>query len=116
MPPHTRPTWQRWVNLALVAIGIAAVIYGAAFMGRGAVTCRGAEMQPGDVCHKSSQTELHTAQNQTYEQRRAAALAQRPTVVVAGIVIAGFGAFLYRRTGAPRGQATSDEERLLNTH
>ncbi|MBO1031195.1 hypothetical protein IPV09_07575 [Tessaracoccus sp. SD287] len=109
-------TWQRWLNLALVVLGVLVVLYGAFVQGRGAETCRGVEMRPGDVCHKSTYTQLHTAETQTYEQRKQAALAQRPVVVVSGLVIAGFGGFLYRRSGTPRGQASVDEERLLNTH
>lgn len=110
----TRHTWQRVLNLALVVVGVLVVVYGTVFMGRGAVTCRGVEMHPGDVCHKSSQSELQTATAQTYEQRRAAAVAQRPTVIVGGLVLAGFGAFLYRRSGPARGQASAEEQRLLS--
>lgn len=112
----TRATWQRRLNLALVVIGLLVVLYGAFVQGRGAETCRGVEMGPGDVCHKSSYTELHTAETQTYEQRKEAALAQRPTVIISGLVIAGFGLFLHRRGDKPRGQASADEERLLNQH
>ena len=114
MPP-TRSTWQRWLNLALVVVGVLVVLYGAFVQGRGAETCRGVEMHPGDVCHKSSYTQLQTAETQTYQQRKDAALAQRPVVIISGLVIAGFGGFLYRRSGAPRGQASADEERLLNS-
>lgn len=111
----TRSTWRRWLNIALVVVGLAVVFYGLVLQGKGAETCRGVEMAPGDVCHKSSYTELHTAETQTYEQRRDAALAQRPVVVVSGLVIAGFGAFLFRRGDTSGGQATADEERLLKT-
>ncbi|MGA4670342.1 hypothetical protein ACPCG0_11210 [Propionibacteriaceae bacterium Y1923] len=109
-------TWQRWLNLSLVVVGVLVVLYGAFVQGRGPETCRGVEMGPGDVCHKSSMSELHTTETQTYEQRKAAALAQRPTVIISGLVIAGFGLFLHRRTGAPRGVASAEEERLLSQH
>ena len=96
----TRVTWQRWLNLALVVVGVLVVLYGAFVQGRGAETCRGVQMGPGDVCHKSSYTQLQTAETQTYEQRKDAALAQRPVVVVSGLVIAGFGtAEVARRVG-----------------
>lgn len=111
----TRVTGQRWLNLALIIAGVLVVLYGAFIQGSGTETCRGVEMRPGDVCHKASFSELQTAETQTYEQRKDAARAQRPVVVISGLVIAGFGAFLYRRGGNPRGQATTDEERLLSS-
>ncbi|MGA4507052.1 hypothetical protein ACQB6R_04960 [Propionibacteriaceae bacterium G1746] len=116
MTRATAPRWQQALNLALVVVGVLVIAYAGLVMGRGAVTCRGVEMAPGDVCHKSSYTQLQTAQTQTYEQRLEATRSQRPIVAIGGVLVAGFGLFLFRRGGTSRGAVSSDEQRLLEHH
>ena len=111
-----RRSWAQWSNLALVVIGVLVVAYGLVALGSGKVSCRGVEMHPGDVCTKSSFTDLRSTETQTYEQRRHAMELSRPVVVGSGLVLAGFGAFLYRRQGGSRGSVSADEERLLARH
>lgn len=86
--------WALWWHGALVAAGLAVIVVGFLVVGRGPVTCRGVEMAPGDVCVKSSFTELNSDATQTYEQRRAAAIASRPSVIGAGVAVAAFGGVL----------------------
>ncbi|MGJ6980984.1 hypothetical protein ACSDQ9_10730 [Aestuariimicrobium soli] len=86
--------WAVWLNAALVALGLAAVVVGLLVVGRGPVTCRGVEMKPGDVCVKSSFTDVTSEQTQSYEQRRASANASRPSVIGAGVAVAAFGGVL----------------------
>lgn len=114
MTTHPAARWQRWLNRGVIVLGLLTVLYALLWLGRGPVTCRGVEMHPGDVCVKSSFTDLSSSQTQTYEQRRRSASQSRPTLVGAGLVIAAFGAFLVRREGGPGVDA--DEERLLATH
>lgn len=86
--------WTIWAHAALVVIGLAVVVLGFVVVGRGAITCRGVEMKPGDVCVKSSFTDVTSDKQQTYEQRRASAVASRPSVIGAGVALAGFGGLL----------------------
>ena len=109
----TTANWRRALHWALVVIGVATVIYGAVWMSRGAVTCRGVEMAPGDVCHRNSYTELNTDQTQSYAQRKAAMRQSQPTVIGAGAVLALFGVMLLRRQGSG---LSEDEQRLLSHH
>ena len=113
-PSGTAHAWLRWLNLAIIALGLGAALWGAFLLTSGTVTCRGVEMQPGDVCTKSSFTDLTTQETQTYEQRKQSMRQSQPTVIGVGLVVAAFGVFMLRRTGRPG--VSADEERLLAQH
>ncbi len=86
--------WARVINPAIGVLGAAVLVFGLLFVGRGAPSCRGVEMRPGDVCTKSTFTQVNSDTIQTYEQRRASAQASRPTVVGLGAALVGFSALL----------------------
>ncbi|QCV95419.1 hypothetical protein [Acidipropionibacterium acidipropionici] len=88
---RTSPSWRSALDWVLVAAGLAMLWWGIVGMGSPTVSCRGAVMAPGDVCHKSSYTSVRTDTVQTYEQRRRAVAQSRPTVIVLGGVTLAFG-------------------------
>lgn len=110
---HARP-WQRGLHMAISVLGLGIALFGVVWLTTGKVTCRGVEMHPGDMCTKSSFTDLTTTQTQSYEQRRQAMRQSQPTVIGSGLVIAGFGALMLWRSGRP--PVSAEEERLLARH
>jgi len=99
--PHARRPglwWRAGLDILVVLAGLALLIWGVVVLADPSVTCRGVEMAPGDLCHKSSYTSLRTDTVQSYEQRRHAVAQSRPTVIVLGAVTTAFGAVMvYRR-------------------
>ncbi|MEL4504199.1 hypothetical protein AAEX63_03810 [Luteococcus sp. H138] len=92
-----RQPWRRWAHLALALAGLAVVVYGLVSVANPSITCRGVQMQPGDVCHKNDFSRLGTQQVQTYEERLHSARISQPVVVATGAAVALFGLALYRR-------------------
>lgn len=90
-------SWRRWAHLALTLAGLAVIVYGAIAVANPRVTCRGVEMQPGDVCHKNDFGALGTEEVQSYEQRLHAARISQPVVIGTGAAMALFGFTLFRR-------------------
>lgn len=102
--------WARTINLLIGLVGVVVLAAGLFWVGQGSVRCRGVEMYPGDVCTKSTFSELNSDTTQTYEQRRASARASRPTVIGLGVALIGFSALMVvmdrRRAAAQEPQAT----------
>ncbi|MDN6480984.1 hypothetical protein [Acidipropionibacterium jensenii] len=97
-----RSWWRVCLDAAVVAVGVVILVWGTVVLTHPTLTCRGVEMGPGDVCHKSSYTSLRTDTVQSYEQRRRAVAQSRPTVIVLGAVVTVFGAgMLTRRLRRP---------------
>lgn len=113
MATTARP-WQRWLNSAILALGLGIALWGLLWLANGKVSCRGVEMHPGDVCTKSSFTDLSSTETQTYEQRRRSMRQSQPTVIGSGLAVAAFGGWLLWRGGRP--PVSSQEERLLAEH
>lgn len=70
--------------------------------------CGDVEMGPGDVCHASTYTEVHTDKLQTYEQRIQSVRQQTPFVIGIGAVATVFGVVLLVRSGKQRHGAVDD--------
>lgn len=86
---------------ALVAcIGLAILLYPLTLGANPTISCRGAELRPGQSCAKADNSEV-----QTYEQRRQAARQARPVIVGVGLLVAVFGAVLL--VGDLRGSRSS---------
>lgn len=77
-----------------VAVSLAIVVWGAVSWVSPGATCRGVQMGPGDVCGYMSRTSTVTDQEQTYEERIAAARSSAPIIVVTGLGALVFGAVL----------------------
>ncbi|AXE39257.1 hypothetical protein JS278_02105 [Acidipropionibacterium virtanenii] len=84
-------SWRSALDWVIVAVGLVLLWWGIIGMASPTVSCRGAVMAPGDVCHKSSYTSVRTGTVQTYDQRRRAVAQSRPTVIVLGGVTFAFG-------------------------
>ncbi|MDN5563253.1 hypothetical protein EDD41_2822 [Luteococcus japonicus] len=95
---------RAWAHVLLALAGLALALFGAWSATHPDVTCRGVQMHPGDVCHKNDFGAMGTDEVQTYEQRMHAARLSQPVLIVAGLVVAGFGTALAvadrRRTAA----------------
>lgn len=76
-------------HLALVGVGLAAVIWALTLAAHPTIMCRDAVMGPGDVCANAQGTAT-----QTYQQRLDTALSARPIVAGTGLAVAAFGAAL----------------------
>lgn len=108
----TTRRWARALHLVIVLAGVCIIGYGAFVLGHGPISCRGTEMEPGQVCRKSDFAGRETERTQSYEQRLEASRSARPLVVLVGVAIAGFGTWLLlRRTGRPDAR----EDALLAT-
>lgn len=92
--PAGRRRVLRWINVAIGIVGAAVLLLGLVWVGRGPISCRGVEMHPGDVCTKSTFTQVNSQTTQTYEQRKASASASRPTVIGLGVALVGFSVLL----------------------
>ena len=78
-----------WGHVALIVVGLAAVVWALTLGANPVLTCRDVVMQPGDVCVNAQGTRV-----QTFEQRMDAAQQARPVVGGVGLVLAGFGTTL----------------------
>lgn len=96
-------------DVLVTVVGLVLLWWGVVVMGSPTISCRGVEMGPGDVCHKSTFTATHTDTVQTYEQRRRAVAQSRPTVIGLGAATASFGVALTAAT--LRGSARQDTGR-----
>lgn len=109
-PRSAGTRWTRGLHLAIVLAGICIIGYGALMLGHGQVTCRGAVMEPGQVCRKADFAGRPSERTQSYEQRLEASRSARPLVVLVGVAIAGFGTWLLVRRPGP---VDAREEALL---
>lgn len=89
--PRGRSPWRRAVvaHAVVVLLGLAVLAYPFTFGAAASLTCRGATMQPGDVCAKAGDSGT-----QSYAQRAADARNARPVIAVGGLLVAGFGVVL----------------------
>lgn len=78
-----------WAHVALVVVGVAAVVWAFTLGSSPVIECRGVVMGPGDVCSNAEGTRV-----QTYEERLDAALSGRLVIGGVGTVLAGFGVAL----------------------
>lgn len=97
-----------WANAAIALLGVVTILVGLFWVGNRPVTCRGVEMRPGDVCHKSDFDDLESETVQTYEQRRASARASRPTVIGLGVGLVGFAGAVTWLAAQPRPRDAED--------
>ncbi len=89
-----RRSWRRWAHVLVIGVGLTALGW-AVFAGEPSITCRGEEMSPGSVCAHSAIGGGQDGGVQTYDQRRAAAVAARPIVGGVGLLLAAFGAVVW---------------------
>ncbi|MDO5677301.1 MAG: hypothetical protein Q4G35_07305 [Propionibacteriaceae bacterium] len=82
---------------AFLVAGLAVVAWSTASWIAPSTTCRGVEMGPGDTCEVSDRDNVHTGTVQTYEQRLEVTRSQAPFAAIAGVGMAGFGAWLLRQ-------------------
>ncbi|MDU7361801.1 MAG: hypothetical protein E7L00_11425 [Propionibacteriaceae bacterium] len=68
-------------------------------------TCHQTQMRPGDVCHKSTHTQVETATYQTYEERIAIVREQAPFVIGIGAIATAFGVVVLVQSGRERHRA-----------
>lgn len=79
----------RVAQVVLIIVGLLILAYPLTLGADPDVTCRGQVLQPGDVCAKADGSET-----QTYEERAKAVSNARPVIIVAGVVLTGFGVVL----------------------
>lgn len=88
-----------WAHVALLVVGLGAVVWALTLSAEPTIRCRDAVMAPGDVCANADGDRV-----QTYEERLAAAQQARPVVGAVGAVVVAFGAGLVvaevRRAGS----------------
>lgn len=104
-------SWRRAAHLLVAVAGVAVMIWGAIALTHPSITCRGAEMHPGDVCATSSFSQVGAGKVQTYEQRLADARFSQPFVVATGGAMVLFGLMLLVqdvRAGGVSPSAASD--------
>lgn len=95
-----------WAHVAMVVVGVLAVLWALTLGAHPTITCRDHVMQPGDVCVNAQGT-----RQQTYEERWDAAMDARPVVGGVGVLLAGFGAALAAsevRRGGSSGRTRPD--------
>lgn len=96
-PPRRRvshPTVRMVLDVVVVVAGVALLVWGIVGMASPTITCRGAEMHPGDTCFKATYTATRSNTVQTYEQRRRSIAQSRPTVIGLGAALTAFGAVM----------------------
>lgn len=86
-------------HIALVVVGVAALIWALTLGGDPTIRCREVVMHPGDTCSNAQGTRV-----QTYQERFDAAQQARPVIGGVGVLVGGFGAALaaaeVRRAGS----------------
>lgn len=81
---------RRLAHLLLAIAGLLVAIYPVTLGANPTVTCRGAELNPGESCAKAD-----GSATQSYEDRAAAAHNAVPVVVGVGMLVAAFGTGLF---------------------
>ncbi|AQP49865.1 hypothetical protein [Tessaracoccus flavescens] len=74
-----------------IVAGLAIAVWGTLSWASPSTSCRGVEMNPGDVCEYSSLTNVHGGKVQRYEDRIDIAREQAPFAVAAGVGLMAFG-------------------------
>ena len=83
-------TRRRVAHLLFALAGVLIVLYPFTLGAHPTPTCRGVQLQPGQMCSKAD-----GSAQQTYEQRLATAKSATPVIVSAGVLVAAFGAGLF---------------------
>lgn len=80
---------RRLAHLLLAIAGLVVALYPVTLGARPSVTCRGVEMQPGDVCAKADGSDT-----QSYQDRVDAGRDATPVIIGVGLLVAAFGTAL----------------------
>ncbi len=73
----------------LIVIGLIIVLFPLTVGASPTISCRGAQMHPGDTCAKAQNGGV-----QTYEQRYRTASQAKPIIVGVGVLVMAFGSYL----------------------
>ena len=80
---------SRIAQSLLIVVGLLILAYPLTIGADPDVTCRGVVMQPGGSCLKSDGSAA-----QTFEQRQQTVTNAKPVIIVVGLLVAAFGAYL----------------------
>lgn len=99
---------KRIAHWVFIVAAVAVTCWGLVSYVHPTATCRNAQMGPGDVCHKSTYTQVETETYQTYEERIAIVREQAPFVIGIGVIATAFGVALLVGSGRERHRAVDN--------